>query len=504
FFTINYHMMLFKPQVLRHAIFFQEGDLYSLKDYSNTINALNVLGVWKFVTIQLDTVPGTPTLLDAHIELVPAKVQSMGVNLEVTTSTDYVVGSGLNLTYQDKNVHRAANVLTLSLKTGLEFSSSDSTQNFFLQAQNFSGQVNMLFPRFIVPWKIKKVSLFSNAKTILDLSVNYTNRLKYFNLTGINGSFGYAWKESDYKTWILKPIFLEYNRFFNISNSFQQQLNANLFLKNSFLPYFSEGEDISFIYNNQDIIHQKRYDYFRISLEESGFLLNNLNGAVRAISGNKTDFKKLTSLDYSRYIKTDGEFKHYFNRVHSTLVSRIYAGIGIPVGGSGVLPYIKQFYAGGPNSMRAWRLRALGPGSYLDTSRQSSGINFLDQTGEMKLEANLEFRFDMLKLFGGSMMLRGALFTDAGNIWNIHSDAGKPGSTFSLPSLYPDLAIGSGFGLRLDFSYFLIRLDVATPIKQPYTVPGYGKNGWVQQVHFLDGYWRKNNLVYNFAVGYPF
>ena len=151
--------------------------------------------------------------------------------------------------------------------------------------------------------------------------------------------------------------------------------------------------------------------------------------------------------------------------------------------------------------MRAWRLRSLGPGAYRDTGAASSAL-FPDQTGDMKLEGNLEYRFDIFKMFGGFMMLKGALFLDAGNIWNLQPDPYKPGSTFQFAKFYSELAMGGGAGLRLDFTYAVIRLDLATPLKEPYPV---GSDGWIiRNIAPFSKPWRKDNLIFNFAVGYPF
>lgn len=499
-FTILYHQALFKTTVLARALFFKKGALYSLNDYNNTINGFNQLNVWKFVTVQLDTVPGKPDSLDCYIFLIPNKKRELGADLEGTTSTDYILGGAVNLTYLNRNFARAANLLSLSLKSGIEWT-GDSSRPFYVQAKEFSGQGSISFPRFITPWKIHNVSKFSNARTNLELGLSYLDRYNLFRMQSYRGAFGYDWNETQHKRWIIKPLVYEYNRIYAVSDSFQKILDQNPILASSLNSTFTGGENISFIYNNQDILHQKKNNYFRVNLDESGLLLSSINGLLKGASGGKTDFAKLTSLNYSQYIKLDLEYKHYYNRVHSTLVSRIYTGVGLPVGLSTVLPYIKQFTAGGPNSMRAWRLRSLGPGDYYDPSANPSN-SFVNQTGDMKLEGNLEFRFDILKLFGGLIFLRGALFTDAGNIWNIHKDPLRPGTNFDISRFYQDIAVGSGAGLRLDLSYFLIRLDVATPLKQPYLPDNYG---WViNKIDLLNGYWRKNNLILNFAIGYPF
>lgn len=247
----------------------------------------------------------------------------------------------------------------------------------------------------------------------------------FFSWTSLRGAFGYTWNVGKRKQWIFHPFSLNFNHISSVSPSFKEQLDTNPFLKNSFSSVFIEGEDLAFIYTDQKSGFRPNVNYLRWDFEESGLLLNGVNGLIKSFSGNKSNFRKLTSVDYSQFMKISGEYKHYYNRRHAALVSRAFAGIGFPYGNSEVLPYIKQFTAGGPNSLRAWRLRGLGPGTYVDPNRNDRTI-FPDQTGEMKLEANLEYRFDIITLFQGFMGLKGAAFVDAGNIWNVRSENENP------------------------------------------------------------------------------
>lgn len=490
---------IIRSKVLFNSISLIKGDEYSQANYDYTIQKLNQLGVWKFVTVEMDTVKNHADSLDAYIFLTPAKKQELGANLEATSSSDYIIGGAVNLTYKNKNTNRAANQITANLKGGLEWN-SDSTSLFFVQAREYSGQINVSYPRFVTPWHIDDIGKFSNPSTLLGVGFNYLDRLGFFSLSSFNGSFGYNWNETRYKKWIFNPLSVSFNRLFNVSNNFANDLKENPFLKNSFSSTFIGGENISFIYNSQNPLNQKHFNYLQINLEESGLWLNGIDGIIRGVSGRQSSFEKLTSVGFSQYVKADAEYKHYYNRRHSTLVSRIYAGIGVPYSNSTVLPYIKQFTAGGPNSLRAWRLRALGPGSYYNPVNNPNV--FPDQTGDMKLEGNLEFRFDIFSMFGGFLKVKGATFVDAGNIWNLRYDSLKPGAEFQLNHLYQDIAVGGGFGIRLDFSYAILRFDFATPFKQPYIPQNYG---WIlNTIHPFSGSWRRNNIIFNFAVGYPF
>lgn len=493
---------IIRPRVLRAAIRLHENDLYSETERKRTLRRLNNLGVWKFVNVEVDTVGRQSDSLDCFVFLIPAKKQQFGANIQTTTSSgDYIVGGALSLNYKHRNTNRAANQLDLNLKGGVEWNSRQNG-GMYVQAKELSGNVQVSFPRFIVPFfKLRDVASFTHPQTNVSLGFNNLERLNFFSWASFKGSFGYSWNETPLKQWVVNPIFFNYNNIYNISPGFRAQLENNPFLKNSFSSVFIEGENASFIFNDQKSGNQPDVNYLRVNFEESGLLLNGVNGIAKGVFNQNSFLGKFAEVNYSNYVKLSAEYKHYFNREHSTLVTRIFGGVGIPYGKSDVLPYIKQFTAGGPNSMRAWRLRSLGPGSYYDPDMNDPDV-FPDQTGEMKLEANVEYRFDMFSMFDGFLSLKGAVFIDAGNIWNLHKDPYKPGAEFELNRFYQDIAIGSGVGLRLDFSYAILRLDVATPLKVPYISKNYGWD--LGSIKPLSSEWRKQNLILNFAVGYPF
>ncbi len=192
-------------------------------------------------------------------------------------------------------------------------------------------------------------------------------------------------------------------------------------------------------------------------------------------------------IDFSQYARFDLDITYYYvlNK-RQTLIYRLGGGIGVPYGNSEVMPYIKQFFAGGPNSLRAWRVRSLGPGSYSADPDEVASIALFDQTGDIQLEANVEYRFPIVGL------IKGALFADAGNIWTLKPDPSRPGAEFQGNTFVNEIAIGAGFGLRFDFSFFILRFDMGYPLRDP-AFP-------------LGERWRigASQVVYNFAIGYPF
>ena len=206
---------------------------------------------------------------------------------------------------------------------------------------------------------------------------------------------------------------------------------------------------------------------------------------------------KIVGATYSEYFKVDIDVRKYYNSLDQTssFASRLIAGIGVPYANSATMPYVKQFYIGGSNSVRAFSPRGLGPGSYR-TPDSLAANTFIDQAGDIKLEANTEYRFPIVSI------LRGALFIDAGNIWLLREDPSRPGGTFSGKTFLDEMAVGTGFGLRLDLSFFILRFDLAFPLRVPY-LPANER--WVlSKIDFGNPTWRKNNLVLNIAIGYPY
>lgn len=497
--TIRSHQEMLKPKILSRSILLRPGEKYSLQQYNNTVNKLYDIGIWQFVTLQYKEPKDSANALDAYLFLTPRRKQELGLGFELSNSSDYTLGSGITLNYRHINLNKTATQLGMSLNTGIELVRQES--GWELQSKQFGGEVSLTWPRFALPFHIKQ-SNRSNVKTRLTLGANYLSRVDKFDVVSLNASYGYDWNESLYKRWIIRPITLNYVGV-SLAPGFRDSVvNTNPYLKRSFEPALIGGENVSYIYSNQDLLHQQHYSYFRVNVEESGLWLSGVNSLVNSASGKKTSLETLTDVNISNFVKIEADYRHYWKLgLHSGLATRAYAGVGIPYSYSQVLPYVRQFTSGGPNSIRAWRLRTLGPGSYKDSSATAQA--FPDQTGDMKLEGNVEYRFDLLRMFGGSVNLKGATFLDMGNIWMIRKDSSRPGSAFQFNQLYHDLAMGTGAGLRLDFSFFLIRLDWGIPLKVPYFTGN--KNGWyISEWDLKDSRWRRENIIWNIAIGYPF
>lgn len=496
--TVKYHEDIIRPRVLARAIQLRKNERYSIQNYNNTVNRLYDLNLWQFVTVQYRERTDTVQKLDAYVLLTPRKKQELSANIDVTTSNDYLVGSGVTLGYRHYNVSRSANELHITLKGGLEVARND---RFDLQAREYGVNADLVLPRFMLPFRLRQ-NYRSTARTRISAGWSNLTRIGRFDIRQLTASLGYEWNESLYKRWIVKPFMLNYVGV-ALTKQFQDSVvTPNPYLRRSFEPAFIGGEGITYTFSNNDIFHKRQNSYFRINFEESGLWLKGINGLTNWVTSGRESLETLSTVNISQFLRLELDYRHFWNYSKSSVATRAYAGVGIPYGQSDVLPYIRQFTSGGPNSLRAWRLRTLGPGSFRDTS--SIAEIFPDQTGDLKLEGNVEYRFDLFRLFGGSMNLKGATFLDFGNIWMLKQDTLRAGADFRFDNLYNDLAIGTGAGLRLDFTYFLIRFDWGIPLKKPYPTEK-NKSGWfLNQWALGDVRWRRENIIWNIAIGYPF
>jgi outer membrane protein insertion porin family len=494
----RYHNYYIRENVILKHTYLEPGKLYSQSDYDATINKLNQLGVFQTIRVVLvddtATKPTDPKVksLNCFIVLNPAKKFDFTLNLEFSTGTTYTLGVQPTVSFRNHNLGKGANLLTTSVGGGLE-SIFDKTKGdnllnqFRLITKTLSINASLDMPKFLVPFKVNSVKK-NLPRTVIRFGTSLLDRIDYFTLTNYAADFSYNWKETENKTWDLTPSFVNIIRLPKVSDSFQKRLDNNEFLKNSYRETFIEGENITYTFNNQQEKKGRSYTFMKFGLEEAGGLMGGL-----------ANFKILT-LQYSQYIKFDFDVRRYINYRRSQIAGRFYGGVGVPYGESSTLPYVKQYFVGGAYSIRGWRIRSLGPGSYFDPASEGT-TSFIDRTGDMKLEMNGEFRFDMVQLFSGALKLRGALFADAGNIWLVKKSSDYPDGDFRFDKFGNDIALSVGAGARIDFAgFFIIRFDAATPVKSPYN-SFYNIGGWSSPFRKTFGL---SDLVLNIAIGYPF
>lgn len=494
----RYHKYYIRPRVMAKHIYFEPGKTYSQSDYDNTINNLNRLGTFQNIRIVLveDTAKEEAErgYLKAFILLSAADKMDYGVNFEVSNGTTYTLGSALTFNFRNRNLGKGANMLTTIVSGGIEsFYDETKGNNFFehfrLLTKNIGFNASIDFPKFLFPFT-SKITRKNLPRTLIGGGFNLLERVNYFTLSNLNANFTYNWQQNQTKSWDVTPAFMNIIRLPSVSDSFKQRLANNDFLKNSYRETFIEGENIAFTYSNQTKTKGKSYTYLRLAAEEAGSIVGLLNSITPL------------RFQFSQYLRLDFDARRYINRFKSQTALRFYGGIGIPFDKSSTLPYIKQYFVGGAYSIRGWRIRTLGPGGYRDTVKQSNQTRYIDRTGDIKLELNAEYRFDLIQLFSGSIKLKGAIFADAGNIWLAQPSVDYPDGEFNLSRLGRDIAISTGAGARFDIAgFFIFRLDAAFPIKKPYL----GNGGWViDDLHFDKNSWRSDNIILNFAIGYPF
>ncbi|HXS37515.1 MAG TPA: BamA/TamA family outer membrane protein [Flavipsychrobacter sp.] len=496
----KYHKYYVREKVLLKHMYLLPGRYYAQSDYDKTITKLNELGIFQYLRVVFHEQTPNSTVLDCYILLNSAKKHDATINYEVSNGSTYTIGNDVSLNFRDRNLLKGANLFTASVTGGVEEVFDQNLGNTFFQhfytlTQYYGFNTSIDFPKFIAPIA---ASTFTNSNlphTIIGGGSNLIDRLNYFTLVNTNANFTYSWRETPTKTWTLSPAFINIIRLPYESDSFKTRLDSNQFLKDSYKQNFIEGENISFTFSNQDKKGSRNYSFLRLGFEEAGAVLSVLNGLGGALNN-------LYNIKYAQYLKFDFDGRHYFTRPHSTLAVRFTGGVGVPYGQSDALPYIKQYFVGGAYSLRGWRIRTLGPGSYYDPT-QINSPNYIDRTGDIKLEWNAEYRFDIAQFASGSVKMNGALFADAGNIWLAKKTDGFQGGEFLFSTLGQDIATSIGTGLRFDIAgFFVLRFDLAFPVKKPYV---FSNDGWVvNQISPFDPHWQADNLVLNIAIGYPF
>jgi hypothetical protein len=345
-------------------------------------------------------------------------------------------------------------------------------------------EISLVIPEFLVPFKVHRITRYGNPKTIISVSYNFQQRPDYTR-TIFNAKFGYKWAQSQFARHFLNPLEVNFVNIYNEDAAFIERLNnlQDKLLLNTFSPHLITTTNYTYIFNNQRVNKKENFSYFKARLESSGNILRGIMAAAQAVKDTNGSYR-IFDIPFSQYLKYELDYRRYWQlNEHSQLVFRANQGLGYPLYNLGVLPFESSFFGGGTNGIRAWTARSLGPGSLPDS------LNVYDQFGDIKLEFNLEYRFDIYRWF------KGALFADAGNIWLIKKDDDRPGGQFQFKDFYKELAVGAGLGIRLDFSFFIIRFDMAFPIHDP---------GRPLNDRWAVKYFTTKDINYNLGIGYPF
>ncbi|HLW21406.1 MAG TPA: BamA/TamA family outer membrane protein [Cyclobacteriaceae bacterium] len=485
--------LVFKPELLEQYILFQPGQLYSSQTSRRTSSRLTSIGSYRYVNIRFDEEDSTRTedgegQLQANIFLSPLNKRTVRAELMGRSKSNNFAGPGVSLTFRNRNLFAGGETFNFSTNFSYETQLAGGDRKG-LSSFELGIRGDLIFPRVVFPFPIKERFSYSVPKTKISLGAELMNRVGLYRLNSISASYGYNWNANRYVYHEINPINLSYVNLSKTTPEFDAILESNPFLKRSFEQQFIAGINYLFNYNQLGDPERKHAIFVGTTLDLAGNLVNLVN---RTFGGENTIF----GLEYAQYAKADVEFRYHLKLRRDSedhvIATRVFGGWGQPYGNSLSLPYVKQYFAGGPNSVRAFRIRSLGPGTF--RPEEFNIGSFFDQSGDIRLEGNIEYRFPIVSI------VKGAVFADAGNIWLAKENEAIPGGKFNK-NWYKELGVGAGLGLRVDIQFFVIRLDLATPLRSPHLPEN---ERWGNDFDFKNKTWRRENLVFNFAIGYPF
>lgn len=475
----------YRPFVFYQAMQFDPGELYTKRDQNIALNRLVTLGAFKFVKNEFTIVRDTSTrLLDVTYLLTPYARKAFNGEVGGFTQNDSRGGVRGSISWKNKNLFRGAEIFTVKLSGSFEAQYGGISKR--PNAYNAGLETNLNIPRFIVPFVTIKPSGMYIPRTIISAAYNYSLRAGFYQINSFNVGYGYNWKEDVRKDHKLYPINITLVRTDTIDATRAKEFNFNNLIYNGLIF----GPSYEYTFNSQlDGVRRTNNFYFNGQIDLSG----NLVGIAQKAS--QENPQKIFNSNYAQYIKAQVDFRYYRNLSPRTvLAARALFGYGYSYGNSYNLPNIKQFFSGGSSSLRGFPARLVGPGTFNERYLKGTDSIF-EVLGDIKAEFNVEYRAKLYRF------IEGGLFVDAGNVWLQRDKPDFPGGKFTS-GFYKELAVDAGLGIRLDFSILLLRLDFAFPIRKPWFPEG---ERWrFNDLRFGDPDWRRENLFFNLAIGYPF
>ena len=507
------------PKILSRDIYLKEGELYRKNNRVKTLQNLSDLSTYKNIYVNPKFSTEHDTVIDFDIYLNPYKsrwIADFGSDLFYSTLNTVdqgtkLIGLSANARLENRNFLGGAEKYVLDLEGTLEFNildlqpnSTSINVNNYLELPRYQKFLNFS-PLFDLVGNLDKTRyarLKEESNTILNLGYNFTDRRNLFTIQSINASWGYDYRPSPYSRFQLNQVGFNYVDT-DITDDFRNNIAGNPDLLNRLQPTLFTGlvfKNYSYVYQGPQSRKGTSFGFVG-NFEVSGFETSLLNGITNLFREEDVTWR-IGNVNFSRFVKAevDGRFYKNFNE-NSRFAARANLGIAVPVGRDSLIPYVKQFFVGGPNSIRAWQIRELGPGGYDFLLLNPDPFQPFFQTGDIKMEFNLEYQFDVI------WYLEGAFFLDGGNVWNLSFDGLREGSKFG-PDFLDQFALGVGYGMRFDFNYFIIRFDFGYKLRNPFPDPETGKH-WV----LFDGNYNPSSSFWfvnypfgniNIAINYPF
>jgi outer membrane protein insertion porin family len=482
--TVN----IYSPKTLVRPLTYRVGSLYNLNEHNNTLNRYINIGQFKFVKSRYESVDTNARLnlnqMNVYYYLTPLKRKNFNAEVAGFTKSNSFNGGQINLNWKTRNLFKGAEQFNIKVYGAVETSSVDTLRD----NNNFriGTELSLTVPRFVTPFRLRESSYFLPVTKFL-IGYEWIRRQQLYTKNFIRGQYDLNWKESAKKEHTLTPLSITYNNATDFSPEYLEKINKFPVLSYAILPELIVGTTYNYSFNTNNP-RDKNIFFFNGLLDIAGNIAGLATNPKQAFS------EKVAGAYFAQYVKSDVEMR-YSRKLATDIYwsNRLNIGIGLPYGNSSYLPFTRQFVIGGSNSLRGFVPRQLGPGRVLTTPEQQ--IAYPQIGGDYKLEVQTELRFPLFS------KLRGALFVDAGNIWSKNSLIfGKAAQL--TPQFLNDIAVDGGIGIRLDINVLILRLDMGIPLRKPWLPRG---SEWViDEIRFGNSSWRKNNIVFNIGIGYPF
>lgn len=477
--------------VLRNRFIYREGELYSQKRQDYTQEALARLNVFKYSEFKY--IPRGKDTLDIRVNSMFDLPYDSELEFNVKTKSTKQTGPGAIFTLARKNFRRMGASLNLRVNGSYEWQTSSTVDGdkSVMNSYEMGTSLALEFPRIVLPWIRNRIDPFRYpSQTTFKIYANQVNRARYFKMLSFGGSVSYSFRPSRSMKHSVTPLSLEFNTLQHRTARFDSIANANPMLFHSLDNQFIPSISYTLTYDNS-YLQRKHRIWWENSVTEAG----NATAVIYRMFGQKfgKQEKKLLGTPFAQFLKLSSELRYLYTiDSKNQLATRLMGGVIYSYGNKTISPYSQQFYVGGANSIRAFTVRSIGPGSFHPS--ENAQYSYVDETGDIKLEANVEYRFRLFSQFLGGK-LNAAVFLDAGNVWLMRKDEARPGAAFSFKHFLDNVALGTGAGIRYDLSFLVLRLDWGIALHVPYET---SKKGYYNIPRFKDG------MGLHFAIGYPF